>query len=204
MFEVVFGIIWTIFTAFFTWGFYGTNGNVTVNGHLVSHEEFSDMLWPKIFISIFWIAGLFILLRGLKKVIRNVSTDAKGEVCFGKICDVYNSGTYVNGRPELKADVLVYIPSIQETKIISEIIGFDRYKYRNGPYVRLKYYNGDINFEEVIDSTDLPLDAQNELVKSQSYNTNLKDTIVVDGIEYVRKDSIEFSGIRRDSKNYNE
>ena len=139
MFELIFGIIWTIITAFITFAFYGTTGDVTVNGSLVSHEEFSAMLWPKLFFGIFWLVGFFMLFRGLRKIIRDTSTNIKGEECFGKVCDIYNSGSYVNGRPELKADILVYIDSIQETKIVSEIIGFNMYKYRIGSYVKLKY-----------------------------------------------------------------
>ena len=54
MFELIFGIIWTIITAFITFAFYGTTGDVTVNGSLVSHEEFSAMLWPKLFFGMFW------------------------------------------------------------------------------------------------------------------------------------------------------
>ena len=191
MFELIFGIMWTTITALITFGFYGTTGDVTVNGNLVSHDEFSAMLLPKIFFGIFWVVGIFMLFKGIRKILRDTSTNLKGEECFGKVCNIYNSGAYVNGRPELKADILVYIPSIQETKIVSEIIGFDMYKYRIGSYVKLKYYNGDINFKGIVDVYELPSDAKYQFEKTQPFfDLNEKNTIVVDGIEYVRKDSI--------------
>lgn len=193
MSELIFGVIWTIFIAFFTLGAYGTNGNVTVNGNLVSHDEFSSMLFPKIIIGLFWVIGFWLIFQGLKKIIKDSTTNKNGEICFGKICNIYHSGTYVNGYPELKADILVFIPSTQETKTISEIIGFDINKYQIDSYVRLKYYNGDVNIEDVVDSSILPLNAQDILVSSrntENYNMALNDTIVIDGVEYVRKDSI--------------
>ncbi len=190
MFELIFGIIWIAITALLTFGFYGTTGDVSVNGNLVSHEEFSAMLFPKIFFGIFWAVGIFMLFKGIIKIIRDTSTSVKGEECFGKICNIYNSGAYINGRPELKADILVYISSTQETQIVSETIGFNMYKYRTGSYVKLKYYNGDINVEGIIDEFELPADAKYKFEKSQLFDSNAKDTIIVDGIEYVRKDSI--------------
>ena len=191
MFELFFGIIWNALMVFFTWGFYHSNmGTITVNGEIVSQEEFSGMLMPKLFIGLFWAIGLFIMFRGIKKIIRDSSTSIKGEICFGRICDIYNSGATVNGRPELKADVIVYVPSAQKTRMISEIIGFDRNKYRYGDYVQLKYYNGDINFEGNIEESILPFYIQEELSKSlPESNFNSKDTIKIDGVEYVRKDS---------------
>lgn len=199
MFEMFFGMIWTTFMVFFTIIFYGSNnGVITVNGQQVSQEEFSNMIWPKIFIGIFWLIGLFMLFQGLRKIIRNYLTNVNGEICYGKICNIYNSGAYINGMPEMKADVFVYIPSTQETKIISEVIGFNNIKYLTGDYLELKYYNGDINFERIIDSSDIPLAAQNELMKVET-NDNIDDnrviikadSIFVNGVEYVRKDSIK-------------
>ena len=191
MFELIFGIMWTAITALITFFFYGTTGDISVNGNWGSHEEFSSMLWPKIFFGIFWAVGIFMLVKGIRKIIRDTSTNLKGEECFGKVCNIYNSGSYVNGKPELKADILVYINSIQETKMLSEVIGFDMYKYRIGSYVKLKYYNDDINLEGIIDVSELPSDAKYQFEKSQTFSdSNSKDTIIVDGIEYVRKDSI--------------
>lgn len=190
MFELIFGIVWTAITAFITFGLYGFPGDVSTNTNIVSQEEFSSALLPKFFLGMFWAVGIFILFRGIIKIIKDISTNIKGEECFGKVYNIYNSGTYVNGRPELKADILVYIQSLQDTMIVSEIIGFNIGKYRIGSYVKLKYYNGDINFERIIDEYELPLDAKYQFEKSQLFDSNENDTIIVNGIEYVKKDSI--------------
>lgn len=191
MFELIFGIFWTALTAILTFGFYGTGSEVTVNGVLVSHEEFSAMLAPKLFFLLFWAIGLTMLAIGLKKIIRNTATNINGEDCFGKVCNIYNSGTYVNGNPEFKADIVVYISSIQETKIISEVVGFNRNQYPIGSYVLLKYYNGDINVIGKADELIIPSYSKYELEKAQPTEMNIEDTIIVDGVEYVRKDSIQ-------------
>lgn len=190
MFELVFGLMWTAITAIVTFGFYGTTGDVYVNGTPVSHEAFSEMLGPKLFLGLFWVVGLFMIGWGLTKIIKNTLTKVKGEECYGRITNVYKSGAYVNDRPELKADFLVYMPSIQDTQILSETIGFNRYKYPIGSYVRLKHYNGDINIEGIIDEFELPSDAKYHFDELPLANQNDQDTIVIDGVEYVRKDSI--------------
>ena len=190
MFELFFGLMWTAITAIVTFGFYGTTGDVYVNGVPVSHEEFSVMLWPKLFLGLFWVIGLFMIGKGLIQIIKNTLTKTKGEECYGRITNVYNSGAYVNDRPELKADFLVYMPSTQSTQMLSEKIGFNRYKYPIGSYVRLKHYNGDINIEGIIDEYELPSDARHQFEEVPIADSIGEDTIVIDGVEYVRKDSI--------------
>ena len=190
MFELIFGTFWTLFMVFSTYAFYGTNGDVYVNGTPVSHEEFSAMLGPKLLFGLFWAVGLFMMGKGLIKVIKNILTNQRGEECFGRVDSIYNSGAYVKNRPELKADFLVYIPSTQETKVVSEIIGFNRYNYEIGSYVKLKYYEGDINIEGVIEEFELPSDAKYQFDESPLFDSLDQNTIVINGVEYVRKDSI--------------
>ena len=48
------------------------------------------MLWPKIFFGIFWAIGLFLLFKGIRKIIRDTSINIKGEECFGKVCNIYD------------------------------------------------------------------------------------------------------------------
>ena len=114
MFELFFGFIWTVITAIITVALYAAE-EVTVNETVVSQGEFLSMLWPKLFLAFFWIIWLFMLFRGIRKIIKNAATDMKGEECFGKVCNIYESVSYVNDVPELKADILVYIPSLYET-----------------------------------------------------------------------------------------
>lgn len=74
MVEIIFGTLWTIITALCTWGFYGSNGDVEVNGVIVSHEEFITLLWPKLFIGIFWAIGIVFIIIGIMNMIRYFST----------------------------------------------------------------------------------------------------------------------------------
>lgn len=70
MIEIIFGVLWTMITAVCTFGFYGTNSDVFVNGIQVSHEEFVEMLWPKVFIGIFWTIGITFIIIGIVNIIK--------------------------------------------------------------------------------------------------------------------------------------
>lgn len=194
MFELFFGLMWTAITAIVTFGFYGTNGDVYVNDTPVSHETFSAMLWPKLFFGLFWVVGFFMIGKGLfgiiRKTLRKNLINTKGEECFGRVQNVYNPGIYVNEKPGLKADILMYIPSIQDTQTSSKTIGFDKDQYPIGSYVKLKYYNGDINIEGPIDEFELPSDVKHQFEEIPMPDSFGQDTIIVDGVEYVRMDSI--------------
>ena len=190
MFQVIFGLFWLLFTAFFTFISYAGGTTISVNGQIVSQEEFNAMLFPKIFLGIFWAIGIIMIIWGLKKIIRNYKTDTYGEVCYGKIINIFNSGTYVNNIPELKARVSVYIESLGTLEEIEEVIGLaTKKKYNIGDYIEGKYYNGDINIESYIPETMIPSHLRhtfdNVLVSTS------ENTIIVDGVEYIRKDSIK-------------
>ena len=192
MFEILFGLIWTSITAILTFVFYsGTSGEIYVNDELVSQAEFNEMLWPKLFFGIFWAIGLFMIYWGLKRIIKDKKTNAFGEICYGKITDIFESGTYINEVPELKAQIVLYIPSINDIKIVSEVIGLygSVYNYEIGKCVEVKYYNGDINFEKVLDIQDLPYEAQEIL---NEFKTEMpKEKVMYNGVEYIRKDLVD-------------
>ena len=192
MFEIVFAIIWLFITGICTFAFYsGEAGTITVNGQLVSQEEFNLMLGPKIFMGIFWVIGIFILILGLKKIIKNAQTYELGEDCYGRIVDIKRTGASVNDVPELKAIVTVYIESLRTTQNIEEVIGLaTKGEYQIGDYVEGKYYNGDINIASYIPENIIPLHIQDKL---RNVKVNIdKDEITVGGVKYVRKDSIDF------------
>lgn len=156
MFEVCFGSFWTGFMAIFTYLILKSESNL--NYYSLMEK------WPLLlFLGLFWFIGIAISVKGIRKIIINYNTDTKGEECYGRISRIYNSGNYVNDRPELKADVIVYIQSLSDTEVISEVIGFDYGEYSEDSYVRVKYYNGDINFEEVIDENMIPISIKEKL-----------------------------------------
>ena len=78
MFKLVFGAIWLSFISVFTKVMYSDTGTVTVNGEIVSHEEFHAMLWPKMFIGIFWLVGIIFFVSGLLEILKNYKTDKYG------------------------------------------------------------------------------------------------------------------------------
>ena len=190
MFEIIFGLFWTACTAVVTFASYFSGTTISVNGQIVSQEEFNEMLFPKIFLGIFWAVGLFMLYLGISKIIKNYRTSEYGEICYGRIIDISKSGTYVNDVPELKALVTVYVESTGTLENVEEVIGLaTEKKYKIGDYIEGKYYNGDINIESYLDESIVPSHLQplfaNLVTKS------VEDTIVIDGIEYVKKDSIK-------------
>lgn len=194
MFEIIFGTIWLFVTGICTFAFYsGGAGTITVNGQVVSQQEFNGMLFPKIFMGVFWAVGIIVIAIGIRKIIRNAQTEKFGEICYGRITGIRRTGASVNGVPELKAIVMVYIESLGTTQEVEEVIGLaTKRKYNVGDYIEGKYYNGDINIDSYIPENVIPLHIQD---KFRNLNLNLnadEDEIMVDGVKYVRKDSIDF------------
>ena len=114
-------------------------------------------LWPgAIFAALFSIIGWVFLGIGIRKIKRNRATEKHGILTYGIILAIRNSGCYVNDLPELKADVL--IEKEGSCVVLSEVIGLDPYKYREGQFLRCKYFNDDINILGAIDSHDIPKD----------------------------------------------
>lgn len=172
MTNLIFGLIWTTITFICTLP-------------VLFEGEIGVML----FLSFFWIIGIYLIKSGLKEIRTNKATDNFGEECFGIITDIYETGTYVNDVPELKADIKAYIPSLLETISVSEKLGLAHKagEYDIGTYVLLKYYNGDVNIVYSVDEAILPADAKYELEKIAPQKTSVQDTIILDGVEYVRK-----------------
>lgn len=185
MFEFWFGVVWLVFIAVFTIMF------IVIS--VFSGAPFYIPILFLLILSLFWFVGIHLTVKGYKKIKADKETKLYGELCYGIISNIYESGAYVNDNPEYKADLLVYISSRREVELVSEVIGFDYNKYEIGTCVKLKYYNGDINIESVESNNALPYDAEAEIKRyKEHYKINLPsdDTIIIDGVEYVRKDSI--------------
>jgi len=71
-------------------------------------------------------------------------TSMKGSEISGVVVDIMETGSYANGRPELKAAIVAILPD-RTTKMFYEIIGFNYRKYRMGECVKLKHYKNDVN-----------------------------------------------------------
>lgn len=192
MFHLFFGIIWTLIIAVITFVFYGnTGGTITVNGEIVSQAEFNSMLFPKIFLGLFWIIGIFFIIKGAKKILIDRRTSLSGEETFARIIDMYPSGASVNGIPEIKADFCVYIPSLNDTEIISEILGLNVMKYQIGSYLSVKYFEGDININDIVAGEQIPYEIKenldNDAISKERLMEN-EDIILVNGTKYKKLD----------------
>lgn len=179
MFELLFGGFWLLITGFMTFAFYGTEGPVTVNGVPMEHAEFVELLWPKLFLGVFWAIGLIMLFLGIRKIYRNIRTSTHGVETYGVIIDITPTNMRINHRPVMQAEVAV----VQDGHIEmhAERIGAGRSKYSIGDYLRLKCYKNDINILEQVDRAQvsyshLPLlEAEYQKAHGRTSNYNVPD-----------------------------
>lgn len=155
-YELIFGIIWTCiafvigFALLLVMNFDGDSG--------------ADMVMGLAIVTLLLIVGLLMIFLGLKRYITDNRTERFGEVCFGRIKEIYSDKVEFDGSKELKAKVKVYIPSYNIVVDAEEIIGYDDSDYEAGDYVKVKYYIGDINFVSKIEAPmDLPEKARHLL-----------------------------------------
>lgn len=183
MFELIFGAVWTAFSLFV---FFMLSGSWFENGSLILD---GDMLLSTVFIGIFVVIGLVIMIKGLKKVIANAKTSKHGEDGYAILRDILPTGSYVNGVPELKGVFFIYVLSNNHTEMIEEIIGFNPLKYQVNNYVKVKYYNGDINIIEKVSDELVPEHIKKYLGPIETnFNSNASDIIQIDGHTYKRID----------------
>ena len=121
MFEFIFGLIWTSFvTPIFIFC-------LLVPGEQRGGEDMNLFLF--IFFVVFELIGLYMLISGLIKIIKNIRTKKHGIKCYGIVTDIQPTGSYVNGNPEYKAEVDFINPETNQLDTIEEIVGFNYDKY---------------------------------------------------------------------------
>lgn len=158
MFELLFGIIWTLICMPFMFIMLSGSENINFLACL--------MIWA------FFGIGIAFIIAGIRKILRNINTDKNGEECFGKVIEVEDTGAKVNGNKIYKAFVALYINSENRVAIISEEVGFNPLKYRIGEYVLVKYYQNDINFVKNIYENEIPESIRTELDDQSNTNIN--------------------------------
>ena len=152
---------------------------VLVFGILFSNYDF------KFFTNRIW--NTYICLHNNRLIYKK--TEKYGEICYGIVTNVYPDGSYVNNAPEYQADVYLYITSEGRTDTITEIIGFDPMKYPTKSYVKVKYYQGDINIIEGLNSIkDVPMATQRYFKEYEDFREQAEDIIIVNGKKYKRID----------------
>jgi hypothetical protein len=119
-------------------------------------------VFPTLIGIVFVVAGLFVFIKGVKKKIKDNKTEKFGEECFGIVKETKNNGTEVNGVSYQDAYIYTFIPSLNTVKLMKENIGGKYQDYVPGKYVKLKYYEDDINIIGFVSKEVIP---QNQLAE---------------------------------------
>lgn len=151
MTELIFGIVWLLFV---------------IPMSIAVIISAPSMI---IFFSIFYVVGIYLVVKGAKRVIADKKTEKNGEICYGRIKDILATGTSVNGRSQLKATVSFFIPSLNKTETLDEVIGFGYGNYHEGAYVKLKFYNNDINILGKVEKNEVPQNVLNMFDNSDEF-----------------------------------
>lgn len=183
MFKFLFGLVWTAFvTPIFIMC-------LVVPGEQRGGVDMNPFLF--IFFILFEVIGLYMLISGLRKIIKDRKTKNHGIKCYGIVSDIQTTGSYVNGNPEYKAILDFVNPETNQLETIEEIIGFDYNEYPIDSYVLCKYYQGDINLENLVSENEIPGDIKKYLVTSQQVPnySNLefsadREYVTIDGVQY--------------------
>lgn len=176
MINLIIGTIWTIFALLI--------------GYITFTKETSVPVEIIVFLA-FLVFGIFLLIKGIKKLIQNQKTEKLGEECYAMVDSIYPTGTRVNNAPEYKANFLVYIPSQNKVEKISEVIGFNPLKYPIQSFVKGKFYENDINIKETVEYNNLPLNIRQKFDyyrRDNSIDTDnnilSEDIITINGVKY--------------------
>ena len=183
MFKFLFGLVWTAFiTPIFILC-------LVVPGEQRNGADMDPLLF--IIFLIFEVIGLCLLISGLRKIIKDQKTKKHGILCYGIVKDIKTTGSYINGKPEYKAILSFVNPENNQLETIEEIIGFDHNKYSINSYVLCKYYQGDVNLENIISENEIPEDTKKYLVLNHQvpnyFNLEFSDDreyVTIDGVQY--------------------
>ena len=175
MFKFKFGLFWTLFT-------------MVLSGIMITAfmNTITEALVPLILFLLFFLSiGIFIMFLGRKEIKRDKQTEEFGEITYGRISNFVPTGAYVNGTPELAVEIIAYVPETGTTQTFKETIGFGTPKYSMGGFLRLKYYNGDVNIDASVDEREVPTIALEEIGKV--FVVGAEDGVIeISGEKYVK------------------
>lgn len=178
MFRFKFGLIWTLFTSII-FGFV-----IFVPADERNGAEMSFGLG--LFFLLFEAIGIFMLVSGIKQILKDKKTSKYGIEAYGRILRIFPTGASANGVPELQAEIGTYIPDTGETREFTEITGF-KPLYDVGDYLLLKYYEDDVNIVQRLEKNEVPVHFL-EIINSKYLTKIDKDIIEIDGVKYKRID----------------
>lgn len=169
MFYLIFGIIWITISLFVIVPFYNPNspGQIEVNGVIVTHEEFAQMLLPKILFGFVLLVGIVVFLAGLYIVIRDFRTNRHGKKTIAVLVNVEPNGQVINDRKAFDAVMLV-LEENGECNLYRDNIGLATDDYLPGEFYEVLHYKNDINILGHIDENKVPIDKLNA-IKNASF-----------------------------------
>ena len=159
MFNLVFGLFWTIVSAICL------ASSISV---AVSDYNDKEIIWAILLSGGFVVIGVIFVFFGIKKIVRDKRTDKYGEICYARITDVKYNGNSTNGAKYYDAYARVYVESRDEFVEAHDDIGKDPMKYPVDSYVAVRFLDGDVNFEYVVPSFDgLPMHIRDKFDNGQ-------------------------------------
>ncbi len=191
--QLFFSIIWVAFCLFMMIMLYKSSGIL-------------GMIFTGPFLGLFLSVGVVLLVISIKKIIRDKKTDKHGMITYGLVSGLKPTGAKYGGREELKAEVII-VDDIYNLSRYEEVVGSSYNKYPVGTFVKVKYFEGDINIISAVGQNEVPWDVGDRLIAEfknstgESYvamspssaelgNTYIDkpETIVINGVEYVRSE----------------
>ena len=159
MFYIVFGLIWMAICGFIIYGFYDPSqaGEIIVNNEVVTYEEFSQMLWPKLLLGFVMLIGLIVFLAGVYMIFKDYRTKKYGKKTIGIVTKVEPNGQTINEQLVYDVSVLV-LEDNNICKTYKENIGTSPYNYSIGGFYEVQYFKNDVNIISKIDEIKIPIE----------------------------------------------
>lgn len=162
MIEIIFSVIWLFIMRILSFIYLEAIRDKMIVADPAVLEKFYNIIKVSeiffgISIVLLWIIGIYILNKGLKKIRRDCNTDLWGTICYGRIIKIFKTKSKEDNFSEQKATIAIYSNYSNSFKYIdTEICFSDKLIYKVGDYIKVKYYNDDINIISIIPKNKLP------------------------------------------------
>ena len=190
MILILIGLSWTGTTALAT---FTILGSIIFSQGSNTAEQVIGNIACIIFLIPFWIIGISLIvagIKGIKHMKEYVNDYTNNPILYGKIYNTELSNTYYDST--YKIDIAIY-NTVQRTVINTTeyLQERDKNRYKTGVYIQARKIGERYFIEKRLLEDEVPSDALIELkgieIKDENGNKISKDTIVVNGVEYVRK-----------------
>lgn len=115
------------------------------------------------FLICFLLLGIYLIIKGLRKIASDVEASSKGEKCFGMIKSVHRMGDNLYNY-----EVAVYIEKINKV----EVTYFDSlFDYKVGTFVVTNYYDREARLVEEISVHSIPIEIQKKFFTNETLKT---------------------------------